>query len=69
MKTFEDYLQNTHAQDYHGTKDDMPDAYERWLCDLDVAEVVEYAEAWGRTIQGLEPVETPQEQYERIRMK
>lgn len=69
MKTFEEYLQNVHAQEYHGTDDNMPDAFDNWVASLDVDEVIEYAEAWGRTIQGLEPEETPQEKYERIRNK
>lgn len=27
----EDVLKEAHAKDYHGTDDDMPDAYEGWL--------------------------------------
>lgn len=51
-ETFEDYLQDIHSKNYHGTDDDMPDAYEKWVCELDVAEVIEYAEAWGKKIRG-----------------
>lgn len=46
MITFEDYLQEVHAKDYHGTDDDMPDAFERWLMDLDTAEVMSFAQMW-----------------------
>ena len=30
----EEKLKEEHAEDYHGTDDDMPDAYESWLEDL-----------------------------------
>jgi hypothetical protein len=35
----EDKLKEAHAKDYHGTDDDMSDAYEAWLMDLDLAEL------------------------------
>lgn len=44
MKNFEEFLQNKHAENYHGTDDDMPDRYEHWLSQLDVSEVMEFAE-------------------------
>ena len=28
---FEDYLRDIHGEDYHGTDDDMPDAFDNWL--------------------------------------
>ena len=31
----EDNLKEAHAKDYHGTDDDMPDAYEDWLTSLE----------------------------------
>ena len=30
----EDKLKEAHAKEYHGTDDDMPDAFESWLEDL-----------------------------------
>lgn len=30
----EEKLKEAHAKDYHGTDDDMPDAFESWLEDL-----------------------------------
>jgi hypothetical protein len=30
----EEKLEEAHAKDYHGTDDDMSDAYENWLMDL-----------------------------------
>ena len=35
----EDLLKEAHAADYHGTDDDMPDAYEAWLMDLSLDEL------------------------------
>lgn len=35
----EEILKEEHAKDYHGTDDDMPDAYEGWLEDLSVSEL------------------------------
>jgi len=69
MKTFEEYLQEIHAQDYHGTDDDMPDSFDEWLTDLQVDDVIAYANRWGRTLLGLEPEESFKETYERIRQK
>jgi hypothetical protein len=34
-KTFEDCLQEFHAESYHGTDDNMPDAFDAWLVELD----------------------------------
>jgi len=44
MKTFEQYLQEIHDKDYHGSGDMAGDAFEAWVERLDVAEVMEYAE-------------------------
>lgn len=35
----EDKLKEEHAKDYHGTDDDMPDAYDSWLMDLDLEDL------------------------------
>lgn len=35
----EDALKEAHAEDYHGTDDDMPDAFEGWLEDLSLDEL------------------------------
>ena len=48
VKTFEDYLKEIHAIDYHGTDDDMPDAFEEWHSGLHQMEVLAYAESYGR---------------------
>lgn len=46
-KTFEEFLQDKFMEDYHGTKDNCEDAEERWFENLDVQEVIDYAEEWG----------------------
>jgi hypothetical protein len=35
----EGLLKNAHAKNYHGTDDDMPDAFEGWLEDLSLDEL------------------------------
>lgn len=35
----EDKLKAVHAEDYHGTDDDMPDAFEHWLGNLSAEEI------------------------------
>ena len=42
--TFDKYLQNIHAGQYHGTDDDMPDDFEAWLERLDKGEIMAIAE-------------------------
>lgn len=42
---FEDYLKDIHAEDdYMGTDDNMPDDFENWLSNLDVDEIIQYAD-------------------------
>lgn len=41
---FEDFLKDKHAENYIGTDDDMPDAFEHWLSNLDVDELIEFAD-------------------------
>lgn len=38
-KKDEEKLQEIHAEDYIGTDDDMPDAFEAWLMDLSLSEL------------------------------
>ena len=43
-KDQEDVLRNIHAENYSGTDDDMPEAYERWLENLTVMDLESYLE-------------------------
>ena len=42
--TFESFLQDIHAKDYHGTDDDMPDAFDNWITELQVDDLMRYAD-------------------------
>lgn len=44
MKTFESFLQHKFLEEYHGDKEHFEDAYETWLSELDIQEVIDYAE-------------------------
>ena len=46
-QTFENFLQDKHADDYTGIDDDMPDAYESWLTDLDIEDLINYADEYA----------------------
>lgn len=39
-RLFEDYLRSEHAKIYTGTDDAMPDAFEGWLTELDIDELI-----------------------------
>ena len=41
---FEDFLKEQHAKNYIGTDDDMPDAFDDWLTELDVDTLINYAD-------------------------
>lgn len=45
--TFENYLQEKHSEQYVGLDDDMPDDCGDWMANLDVQELIDYAEVWG----------------------
>lgn len=40
---FEEFLTDKHAEDYHGLDDEMPDAFEAWLVELDIDTIIDYA--------------------------
>ena len=44
------FLQDKHAQNYHGTDDDMPDAFDAFLQNLSSEEWMAYAEEWCASI-------------------
>lgn len=47
QQTFEKYLEENVWEAEGILDDDMPDAFEAWLVEMDVAQVMEYAEEWG----------------------
>jgi hypothetical protein len=50
-KSFEDFLKEKHAENYTGVDDDMPDAFDHWLGQLDGQEYMDYAQEWGEITQ------------------
>jgi len=51
--TFEDYLADRFMEDAPedvGCKDTFADNLDNWLANLDVQEVMDYAEAWGKEL-------------------
>mgnify|MGYP007024647859 CR=1 FL=1 len=44
--TFEEYLKDIYGDDYRGLDDDMPDRFDQWLTDLQVDEIIIYAQCW-----------------------
>ena len=49
-RDFTDYLMEKHAEQYTGTDDMMPDDFEQWKDELDVEDVIDYADKWGKTL-------------------
>lgn len=48
--TFEDFLREKHGENYTGTDDMMPDAYEFWLERLDIEEMIQLGEQYGKKL-------------------
>lgn len=46
-KTFEEFLQDKHADGYMGTKDDMPDRFNEWL-QLDADEFIAFGDEFAK---------------------
>lgn len=47
---FEEYLKLVHAEDYHGTDDDMPDAFDDWLGELDGEEYLQHGNEFAKLL-------------------
>lgn len=50
---FEDFLKEKHAEDYHGTDDDMSDAFDAWLTDMQVDDLIGLGNQFGNMILGI----------------
>ena len=42
--TFENYLMEVHAEDYHGTDDDMIDNFNAWVENQEASDILQLAE-------------------------
>lgn len=51
-KSFEEYMQEVHAESYHGTSDKMIDDFEIWICGLDADSWLMYGKHYGNRIKG-----------------
>lgn len=49
--TFLEFLKEHHATTYIGTDDDMPDAFDSWLAQLDGEEYIDLGEQYGDTLR------------------
>lgn len=49
ITNMEEFLKVKHAEDYMGTDDDIPDAFDAWLLNLDVDEWIMYGDMYGLT--------------------
>lgn len=47
-RTFEEFLKEWHAKDYQGTDDGMPDAFEAWLEALEIGDIEQLANVYGK---------------------
>lgn len=47
-QTFEQFLADKHMENYHGCDDDAPDAFDGWLENLEIQEVMDYAQEYGK---------------------
>jgi hypothetical protein len=50
---FEEYLKEIHAKNYMGTDDDMSDSFESFVCNFDLEDVVEHANAFSKMLLDL----------------
>jgi hypothetical protein len=50
IKTFEEYLRDNIWEPEGLLDDDMPDAFDAWLGELQVDDLIEYAETWGNSL-------------------
>ena len=48
-KDFEQFLIDFHASDYVGTDDDMVEAFEDWIQDLDLDVILKLADTYGNS--------------------
>lgn len=48
MESFEDFLKEVHAEEYLGTDDNMPDAFDNWLGELDGEDYIKWGDLYGQ---------------------
>lgn len=53
VKTFEDFLIDKFAEEYTGLDDEMPDAFDNWLQELNCDDWLQYGEEYGQRCQAV----------------
>ena len=48
--SFEEFLEEKHAEDYQGVDDDMPDDFNNWLSELESDYFIEYGDEYRKQI-------------------
>ena len=48
---FEDFLQEKHAKNYQGIKDDIYDDFNGWSSELEVDDFVQYANEYAKSVK------------------
>lgn len=48
MKNFTEYLETVFDSEYTGTKDQVEDAFDGWLANLDIEELIDYADIYAQ---------------------
>lgn len=51
MKNFEEYLIEIYAEKYAGIKEAMPDAFDEWLCNMDVYDMIDYSDKYAELVR------------------
>lgn len=46
-KNFNEYLEDSFMEEYTGIKDNVEDAYDCWLQNLDIDELIDYADLYA----------------------
>lgn len=50
--TFEEFLKDWHmSHEYNGTDDDAPDAFEHWLSEKEVGDLLPLADIYGKEME------------------
>ncbi len=51
QKTFEEFLNNKHADQYKGIKDNMSDDFNNWSEQLETEEIIEYVKEYTQRLR------------------
>ena len=46
-KNFQEFLEYKHYKGYTGLDDEMPDDLDNWMCDLDLEDIINYADEYA----------------------